>query len=103
MNGGTSGSRSYGPGQQCVDLVDRMLADAGQDLAQVSLGLDAVQLGGADQGVEDGGPLSSGVAACEQPILSSERNLAVILPISGKMPLFNIHGTRCAAGARVVF
>jgi len=29
--------------------------------------------------------------------------MAVILPISGKMPLFNIHGTRCAAGARVVF
>jgi hypothetical protein len=42
-----------------------MLADAGQDFAQIGLGLDAVQLGGADQGVEDGGALASGVAACE--------------------------------------
>ena len=53
------------PGQQGVDRVDGMLADAGQDFAQIGLGLDAVQLGGADQGVEDGGALASGVAACE--------------------------------------
>ena len=73
------------PGQQGVDGVDGMLADAGEDFAYIGFRFDAVQHGGADQGVEDGGPLPSGVAAREQPILSAKGNLAVILPISGKM------------------
>jgi hypothetical protein len=41
-----------------------MLANAGEDFAQISLGLDAVHLGSSDQGVENGGPLASGIAAC---------------------------------------
>jgi len=43
-----------------------MLADTGENLAQVCFGLDAIHFGGADQGIENGGPLTSGIAACKQ-------------------------------------
>ena len=41
------------PGKQFVDSVDRVVGDAGEDIAQISLGIEAVQGGGLDQGVED--------------------------------------------------
>jgi hypothetical protein len=40
------------PGQQLVQPVRRVRADAGNDLAQVGLRLHAVERGGPDQGVE---------------------------------------------------
>ena len=43
------------PGQQFVDAVDRVVGDAGQDVAQIGLGIEAVELGGLDQGVDGGG------------------------------------------------
>jgi hypothetical protein len=52
--------------------VHRMRADASNDLAQVGLGLQAVERGRTDQRVEEGGSLASGVTAGEEPIFSSE-------------------------------
>ena len=43
------------PGQEVVDPVDRMIGDAGQDMAQPSLGVNTVELGRADQRVDGSG------------------------------------------------
>ena len=45
------------PGQQLVDALGRMIGDAGEDIGEVGFGLEAVQLGRLDDGVEDGGAL----------------------------------------------
>lgn len=91
------------PGQQVVQAVHRVRADAGNDMAQVSLGLHAVERGRADQRVEKGGALASRVAAGEEPVLSSKSNLAVILPMSGRTSSSTIAGIRYTGGARVAF
>ena len=49
-----------------------MLADARENLAQVGLGLKAIETCRADQRVEDRGPPAAGVGAQEQPILGPE-------------------------------
>ena len=49
-----------------------MLADAGEKIAQVGLGLYAVETCRTNERVEDRGPLAAGVGAQEQPILSAE-------------------------------
>jgi hypothetical protein len=51
------------PGQQFVDPIDRVLADAGEEIAQIGFGLDAVELGGADDGIEDRSSLASFASA----------------------------------------
>ena len=45
-------------------------------MAQVRLGIDAVELGGADQRVDRRGALAAGVGAGEQLVLPSERDRA---------------------------
>ena len=62
------------PGQQLIQPVDRMLADACEDIAQPGLGLEAVELGRSYQRVEDRGPVAAGIAAGEQPVLAAERD-----------------------------
>jgi len=51
------------PREQFVDLVDLVVRDAGQGVGEPSLWIDAVELGGLDQGVGDGG----GLAAAAEP------------------------------------
>ena len=46
-----------------------MVGDAREHLAQVSFGIDVVELGGADQAVNCGGTFAAGVGACEQVAL----------------------------------
>ena len=36
-----------------------MIGDAGEDVAEVGLGIDVVELGGLDQGVDGGGALAT--------------------------------------------
>jgi len=55
---GGSGGRD-GPGQQVVQAVHRVRADAGDDVMQVGLGLHAIERSRADQGVEERGALAS--------------------------------------------
>jgi hypothetical protein len=57
------------PGQQLCDAVHRMVGDALQHLAQVGLGIEAVQLGGSEQAIESRGSFPTGVGAGEQVIL----------------------------------
>src|SRR5204863_4535893 len=60
------------PGQQLVDPVDWMLADARENLTQVGLGLKAVEACRANERVEDRGPIAASVGAQEQPVLGPE-------------------------------
>jgi hypothetical protein len=49
------------PWQQFVDAIDGMLGDASDDLAQVGLGIKAIQFGGANQGVDRGAAFAAAV------------------------------------------
>ena len=59
------------PGQEFGDAMDGMLGDAADDLAQISFGVDAVELGRADQAVDRRRPLTARVRAGEQVVLSA--------------------------------
>ena len=49
-----------------------MVGDAGEHVAQVGFGVEAVELGGLDERVDRGGTLAAGVGAGEELILSAE-------------------------------
>ena len=48
-NGGVLGEV---PGQQIGDLVDRVVGDAAEEIAQIGLGVETVELGGFNQRVK---------------------------------------------------
>jgi hypothetical protein len=75
-----------------------MSGDTAEDVGEPDLRVDVVHLNCDDQAVHGGRALPPTVGAGEQPRLSSERNLAVILPISGKMSSSNIVGTHITVG-----
>ena len=47
----------------------KVVGNAREDIAQITLGVETVQLGRADQAVESGGTLTAGVRAGEEIIL----------------------------------
>lgn len=49
-----------------------MVGDAGQNVPEIGLGIEAVELGALDQGVDDGGALAAGVGAGEEPVLTAD-------------------------------
>ena len=61
-----------------------MSSDAGEDVGQPRLWIDAVHLGRDDQAVHGRGMLATAIGAAEEPGFAPERNRGVILPISGK-------------------
>ena len=85
LNGVVGRVQSSGniPGQEFFDSVDRVLADALEHVAQVRFGVDIVELRRADQAVDRGRALASGIGTAEQIVLASEGNRVFILPISG--------------------
>ncbi len=52
------------------------IGDPGEDVGQPDLGIDVVYLGGDDQAVHEGGPLSAAVRTGEQPGLAPKGNPA---------------------------
>ena len=60
------------PGQQLVDPIDRMLGDALDDVAQISLWIEVIELGRANQAVDGRGALATGIGTAEQVIFSAE-------------------------------
>src|SRR5215831_11820505 len=98
-----SAGRPPVPGQKLGDLIDRMVGDAGSDVAQVGLGVEPIHLCGLDESVHGGGPNAAGIGAGEQIVLAGQRNLAAILPMSGKMWWSDIAGIRCTDRGCVVF
>jgi hypothetical protein len=106
MDGGQTGSAYYRPpipGQQLADAIDRVVGDAHEDVAQIGLRIERVHFGGLDEGVHCGGPDAAGIGAGEQVIFARQRNLAVILPISGRISPSIIAGIPCAGEARAAF
>jgi hypothetical protein len=73
-SGGHGDRRRGGPGprEQVVDPLDRVVGDAGEDIAQVGLGVEPVEHRGLDQGVEDRGAPTATVGAGEQIILPAQ-------------------------------
>jgi hypothetical protein len=72
------------PGQELVDTVDRVVGDAGENVPEVGLRVEAVQGRGLDQGVEDRGSMTAGIGAGEQVVLAAQRYSPFILPMSGR-------------------
>ena len=64
------------PRQQLVDAVDRMVGDALEHVAQVRLGIEAVELGRLHQAVDRRGALAARVGAGEQVVLAAEGDAA---------------------------
>ena len=65
-------------------------------VGEVGVGIEAVELGGFDEGVEDGGALAALVGADEQETLSGDGHSRVILPMSGKRSFSTIDGIGCS-------
>ncbi|AIP35837.1 hypothetical protein DR64_5508 [Paraburkholderia xenovorans LB400] len=60
------------PWQQFVDAIDRVLGDASDDVAQVGLGIKAIQFGGTDQGIDCGATFAAAVGTEVQEVFSAE-------------------------------
>jgi hypothetical protein len=95
--------RSPIPGQEVGDPLGWMIRQAREYVSEPGLWIDVVELGGLDERVDGGRAMPAFVGAREGPVLAADRNLAVILPISGKMSSSIIAGIHCTDGACVVF
>ena len=99
------------PGEEFVQPGLRLLGDAGEDVGEPGLGIDAVELGGADEGVHHRRPLAAAIGAREEPGLRpsamprSARSAALcryrhnaahadnrIMPRSGRNSLIHLTG-----------
>jgi hypothetical protein len=64
------------PGEEIGDLPGRVIGDAGEQIGQVELRVEAVELGALDQGIERRGAPAAGVGAGEEIILAADRDAA---------------------------
>jgi hypothetical protein len=87
LSGGASGGDCVAPipGHQCGELGDLVIGDPSQHISEPGLWINVAELGRLNQCQHDGGTLAATIRAGEQPRLAAEDNLAVILPISGRM------------------
>ena len=60
------------PGEEFVDPVDRVIGDAGENVAEVFFRIELVESGGFDEGVDSGGTLAAGIGAGEEIVLAAE-------------------------------
>jgi len=58
------------PGHEFLNAVDGMVGDGGQHIAE--MGIEIVEIGGADQAVDRGGALAAGIGACRQTVLAAQ-------------------------------
>jgi hypothetical protein len=72
VRSGGYGAASVLPRQEFVDPGYRMVGDFGEDGAQIGFRIDAVELGGLDQGQDAGGTLAALVRSGEQPVLAPD-------------------------------
>ena len=92
------------PGEQVVDSAHGMaVCHAVKDVFEIGERLDVVELGGGDERADGSPPSTATVGAREQVIFAPERNLRVMLPISGRMLWSDIAGIRCTDSGCVVF
>lgn len=60
----------HAPREQFSDPVDRMVGDAGENVAKIGFGIETVELCGLDERQDRRGTLAALVRSGEQPILS---------------------------------
>jgi len=93
------------PRQQFVEPIDGVIRDALEHVVQVGEGLDVVELGGADEGVERRGALSAGIGSGEEIILSAQGDTAQrtfgVVVVDLDAPVVEIAGQGRPAGERV--
>jgi hypothetical protein len=53
-----------------------VIGDAGEDVAKIVLGVEAVELGGLDEGEDSGGAVTALVRPGEEPVLAAEGDRA---------------------------
>src|SRR6266481_4429497 len=70
---GLSAARLPVPGQKLADAIDRMISDAGENVSQISLRVEAIYLGGLDEAVHRGSSHAAGIGAGKKIIFSRER------------------------------
>jgi hypothetical protein len=74
---------------QVKELVEAIVRpeidEADENIGKIGLGLDVVQFAGLYQRRDDGPIFSTIIVTGEESILARQSNLAVILPISGRM------------------
>jgi transposase-like protein len=93
-----------GPRQKFVEARGRPEIDElGQHVGEISLRIDAAEFAALDERGDAGPILGAMIMAGEECILAIENNLAVILPMSGRMSWSIIVGTRCMGRACGVF
>ena len=51
-----------------------MIGDAVQEIAEIGFGIEAVELGGFDEGIDRGGALAAGIRSGEEIVLATEGN-----------------------------
>ncbi len=76
LSGNDDGSRLPVPRQQFIQSVSGMSGDAGEDVRQPSLRIDAIHLGRDDETVHRGGTPTAAIGPAEQPGFSAESNAA---------------------------
>ena len=53
-----------------------MVGDPGQHVGEPGLGVDVVELGGGDKGIDRGGPVAAAIGAAEGPVAAPDGNTA---------------------------
>jgi hypothetical protein len=76
--------------------------EAGENVGEVGVRIDAAELACLNQRSGDGSVFRAAIVTSEECILAIESNLMVILPISGRMSS-SIVGIRCTDRACVLF
>jgi len=79
-----------------------VVCDAGEDVAEGDLGIEAVHLRGLDKRKDAGGRFAAVVGACEEPVLSAEGD-PVELSTTGVFQLPKASAAVLAVGARVAW
>src|SRR5580700_3481578 len=69
---GSSAARLPVPGQELADAIDRMIGNAGKHVAQISFRVEAIHLGGFDEGIYRGSSYAAGIGASKKIIFSRE-------------------------------
>src|SRR5512133_1691653 len=60
------------PGKQVADAIDGVVGDAGKHVAEVGFWIEAVELGGLDQGIEGGGTITASVGPGKKVVFPAE-------------------------------
>jgi hypothetical protein len=73
------------PREEFVETIDGVSFDeAGEDVGEVSFGVDAVEFAGLDERGQDRPMLAAAIRAREERILAIESRCPFILPMSGR-------------------